>query len=58
MRIVKGAVEDRSFLALYGKHGRLRGALGLAMPKPLMQCRRLLLERLDFDDAIEAAMAL
>ena len=46
VRIVKGSVDDRSFLALYGKHGRLRGALGLAMPKPLMQCRRLLLDGL------------
>ncbi|MCU1391621.1 MAG: ferredoxin reductase [Ilumatobacteraceae bacterium] len=58
IRIVKGSVDDRSFLALYGKHGTLRGALGLSMPKPLMQCRKLLLERLSFDDATEAAAAL
>ncbi len=57
VRIVKGSVEDRSFLALYGKHGRFRGALGLAMPRPLMQCRALLLDRLSFDDAIEAVAA-
>ena len=53
--IVKGSVADRVFLALYGSKGRLRGALGVAMPKPLMQCRRLLLEQVSFADAIEAA---
>lgn len=58
VRLVKGSVEDRSFLALYGKHGRLRGALGLAMPKPLMQSRKMLLDGLTFAEAIEAAAAL
>ncbi|MCU1389520.1 MAG: ferredoxin reductase [Ilumatobacteraceae bacterium] len=57
VRIVKGSVEDRAFVALYGKHGRLRGALGLSMPKPLMQCRKLVLERLSFDDAVAAVAA-
>ena len=55
VRIVKGSVEDRSFLALYGKHGRLRGALGLSMPKPLMQCRKFMLAGMSFDDAVLAA---
>jgi NADPH-dependent 2,4-dienoyl-CoA reductase/sulfur reductase-like enzyme len=58
VRIVKGSVDDRAFLALYGKHGRLRGALGLAMPKPLMQCRKMLVDRLSFDDAVAAAAGL
>lgn len=58
VRIVKGSVADRSFLALYGSQGKLRGALGLAMPKPVMQCRRFLLDKLSFADAIEAAAAL
>lgn len=58
VRIVRGSVEDRSFLALYGKNGRFRGALGLAMPKPLMQCRKLLIERLSFEEAVQAAAGL
>jgi NADPH-dependent 2,4-dienoyl-CoA reductase/sulfur reductase-like enzyme len=58
VRIVKGGVLERSFLALYGSKGRLRGALGVAMPKPVMQCRRLLLDKVSFDEAIEAASAL
>ncbi len=58
VRIVRGSVEERSFLALYGKHSVLRGALGLSMPKPLMQSRMFLLEGLSFDEAIEAAAAL
>jgi NADPH-dependent 2,4-dienoyl-CoA reductase/sulfur reductase-like enzyme len=52
VQIVKGSVEERSFLALYGRHGRLRGALALAMPKPLMQCRALMLDRIGFADAL------
>jgi NADPH-dependent 2,4-dienoyl-CoA reductase/sulfur reductase-like enzyme len=57
VRIVKGSVQERSFLALYGSRGMLRGALGLAMPKPLMQCRKLLLDGVSFDEAISAAVA-
>lgn len=55
VHVVKGSVDDRAFLALYGSRGRLRGALGMAMPKPLMQCRKLLLEHVSFADALEAA---
>ncbi len=58
VRIVKGSVEERSFLAVYGSRGVFRGALGLSMPKPLMQCRKLLLENLSFEDAATAAAAL
>ncbi len=58
VRIVKGSVRERSFLALYGSKGRFRGALGLAMPKPVMQCRRFLLDKLSFAEAIEAVSAL
>jgi NADPH-dependent 2,4-dienoyl-CoA reductase/sulfur reductase-like enzyme len=58
VRVVKGSIEERSFLALYGKHGKFRGALGLSMPKPLMRCRKLLLDQLSFDDAVEVASAL
>lgn len=58
VRIVRGSVEERSFLAVYGSHGVFRGALGLSMPKPLMQCRKLLLEHISFEDAAAAAAAL
>jgi len=58
VQIVKGSIADRSFLALFGRDGRLRAALGLGMPKPLMQCRKLLLERFGYEDAIEFASAL
>ncbi len=58
VRVVKGSVEARSFLALYGKDGQFRGALGMAMPKPLMQCRTLLLQHLTFEQAIVAVAAL
>jgi len=57
IRLVLGSVEERKFLALYGKHGVLRGALALAMPKPLNQCRKLLVDKVTFDEAIDAAAA-
>ena len=57
VHIVKGSIDERSFLALYGSKGQLRGALGVAMAKPVMQCRRLLLDRVSFADAVSAASA-
>jgi NADPH-dependent 2,4-dienoyl-CoA reductase/sulfur reductase-like enzyme len=53
--VVKGSVEDRTFLALYGSQGMFRGALALAMPKPLMKTRKFLLDGLTFAEALEAA---
>ena len=41
VRVVAGDL-DGSFVALYGHGGRLRGVLGVNMPKPVMRCRKLL----------------
>ena len=54
VRIVLGSVDERRFLALYGRHGQLRGALALAMPKQLSQCRSLIIDGLTFDEAVAA----
>jgi NADPH-dependent 2,4-dienoyl-CoA reductase/sulfur reductase-like enzyme len=53
--VVHGAVEDRRFVALYGRQGRLVGALGFSMPRLLMGYRRLLAERATWDEALEHA---
>lgn len=55
VRIVAGSVEERRFLALYGRHGRVRGALGLNMPRHVMPFRRHLLERMTWEDALAVA---
>jgi NADPH-dependent 2,4-dienoyl-CoA reductase/sulfur reductase-like enzyme len=55
VEIVVGDPEEQRFLALYGRRGRLRGALGLNVPKLLMRYRSLLAERASWDDALALA---
>jgi NADPH-dependent 2,4-dienoyl-CoA reductase/sulfur reductase-like enzyme len=44
-----------AFVALYGHRGRLRGALGVSMPRLVMPYRKLLAERASWDDALAHA---
>jgi len=53
--VVHGAVQDRRFVALYRRGGRLLGALGVSLPKLLMPYRRLLAEGASWDDALAHA---
>lgn len=55
VRIVSGSIEDRRFLALYGRNGRLRGALGLNSPRQVMPYRALLAARVSWNDALAHA---
>lgn len=55
--VVSGSVDDRQFAALYGRAGRLRGVLGVNMPRSVMPFRKHLLARIDFAEAIEIATA-
>lgn len=55
VRVVVGSVDDRQFVALFGRAGRLRGVLGLNMPRLVMPYRRLLAERASWDDALAHA---
>jgi len=52
VRIVDGSVDDRKFLALYEHAGRVVGALGFTRPKLVLQCRRLIAERVSVDVAV------
>ena len=52
VRVVDGSVDDRKFLALYEHAGRVVGALGFTRPKLVLQCRRLIAERLTIAEAI------
>ena len=58
VRVVAGSVEERSFLALYGRQGRLHGVLGMNLPRLVMKFRPLLAQRATWDDAVDLAAAL
>lgn len=53
--VAAGSVDDGKFLALYGRNGRLRGALGINAPRWVMPMRNLLIDGASLDDAVAAA---
>jgi NADPH-dependent 2,4-dienoyl-CoA reductase/sulfur reductase-like enzyme len=55
--VAHGTTEDRRFVALFGRDGRLTGALGFSRPRQLMQYRRLVAEQARFEDAVALARA-
>jgi NADPH-dependent 2,4-dienoyl-CoA reductase/sulfur reductase-like enzyme len=55
--VAAGSTSQRRFLALYGREGRLRGALGLDVPRLVMPYRRLLLAGASMDEALRLAGA-
>jgi NADPH-dependent 2,4-dienoyl-CoA reductase/sulfur reductase-like enzyme len=57
VRVVHGSVEDGRFVALYGRAGRLVGALAFSWPRLLMQYRGLLSRSATWDEAVEHAAA-
>lgn len=58
VRVVAGSVADEKFLALFGRNGRLRGALGVNAPRWVMPTRKLFLAGASWDDALAATSAL
>ena len=52
VRVVAGDLDGR-FVAMYGHGGRLRGVLGVNMPKPVMRLRKLIGERASWDEALD-----
>ena len=57
VRLIAGSI-DGAFAAMYGWEGRLRGVLGVSMPKVVMPFRRLLAEQASWDDALAHAATL
>ncbi len=55
MHVVHGSLAARKFVAVFGRDGRLRGALGFTMPRQVMQYRKLIAERASWDDALALA---
>ena len=58
VRVVAGSVADRQFAALFGREGRLRGVLGLNMPRHVMPFRKALLESISWDEALARAASM
>jgi NADPH-dependent 2,4-dienoyl-CoA reductase/sulfur reductase-like enzyme len=50
--VVDGSVPERRFVAIYGRAGRLTGALGFSRPRQLMRYRQLLEYGATFDEAL------
>ncbi|MGI9591064.1 MAG: NAD(P)/FAD-dependent oxidoreductase, partial [Myxococcota bacterium] len=55
MAIVHGSLEERRFVALFGRKGQLAGALGINRVRQLMGYRRMLREGVSFEAAVDAA---
>ena len=53
--VVTGDVAERRFVALYGRGGRLVGALGWNRPRHIIQWRQRLAEGMDYADAVALA---
>jgi NADPH-dependent 2,4-dienoyl-CoA reductase/sulfur reductase-like enzyme len=57
VRIVDGSIEERRFVALFGRDGRLIGALAFNRPRLLMAYRKLLAAKTSFDAAVAHSRA-
>ncbi|MCU0268666.1 MAG: FAD-dependent oxidoreductase [Acidimicrobiales bacterium] len=58
VEVVVGSVEERRFVALYGRDGRVDGVLGMNRPRHVMQLRALADERVAWDEGLARARAL
>ena len=54
LHVAHGSLAERQFVALFGRGGRIVGALGFNRPAQVMQYRRLIAERASWDDALAA----
>jgi 3-phenylpropionate/trans-cinnamate dioxygenase ferredoxin reductase subunit len=57
IEVVDGSLAEQRFVAAVGRDGRLVGAVGFSRPRPLMHYRRLIAERVPFDDAVASQRA-
>jgi NADPH-dependent 2,4-dienoyl-CoA reductase/sulfur reductase-like enzyme len=55
VHIAHGTIEERQFVALFGKNGHIVGALGFNRPRNVMQYRRMIAEHGSWDDALALA---
>jgi len=55
VRVVDGSFDERRFVALFNRDGRLVGALAFSRPRQLMAYRKLLAAKTSFEDALAHA---
>jgi NADPH-dependent 2,4-dienoyl-CoA reductase/sulfur reductase-like enzyme len=55
IRIVDGSLEERRFVALYGRGNRLTGVVGFRRPRLVMKYRRMMREGVSFGQALADA---
>jgi 3-phenylpropionate/trans-cinnamate dioxygenase ferredoxin reductase subunit len=53
--IAGGTLEERRFVALFGRQGRLVAAFGMNRPRQVVQCRALIDRQGSWDEALELA---
>ena len=54
VHVAHGSLEERQFVALFGRDGRLVGALGFNRPRQVMQYRRMIADAATWDDGARA----
>ncbi|HEY4396180.1 MAG TPA: FAD-dependent oxidoreductase [Acidimicrobiia bacterium] len=55
--VADGSLDEDRFVTLFGRGGRLVGALGFSRPRIVMQYRRMIAERATWEDALARAAA-
>jgi 3-phenylpropionate/trans-cinnamate dioxygenase ferredoxin reductase component len=55
LHIAHGTIEELQFVGLFGRAGRIVGALGFSRARQIMQYRRLIAERASWEDALAKA---
>ena len=57
LHVAHGSIEEMRFVGLFGRGGRLVGALGFNRARQVMQYRHMIAARASWDDALEKAAA-
>jgi NADPH-dependent 2,4-dienoyl-CoA reductase/sulfur reductase-like enzyme len=52
LTMIEGSLEDRAYVAVYGRKGMVRGALALNRPGPFIRFRKLISERATLETAL------
>jgi NADPH-dependent 2,4-dienoyl-CoA reductase/sulfur reductase-like enzyme len=55
VQVVDGSVDERRFVAIYGRGGRLVGVLGMNRPRVVMEYRQLIADGASWDSALAKA---
>lgn len=58
VEVVHGSLDEKRFVALYGRDGVIRGVLGFNRPRHVMQLRQLVADAVSWDDGVEQARQL